>query len=98
VPMPMGLADLKNRAAQGDPSAIQMLQELGMGDPGMGGGGMPPPGGGGDPGMGGMPPPGGPPGGMPPGGAPGGMPPGGGQDPGMMMKVMQMIQGLRGGG
>ena len=52
---PMGLANLQMRAQQGDPQAIQMLQEL------MGGGGPP----GGPPGAGG-PPPGPPQGGPPP--------------------------------
>lgn len=101
MPMPMGLSTLLQRAQQGDPSAVEMLQQLGIGPDGQPagppGGGAPgmPPGGGGPPGMGGGPPmgPGGPPpGGMPPPGG-GGMPP----DP-RMMQAMQMAQGLRGGG
>ena len=91
---PLGLQNLVNRASQGDPSAIEMLGELGydpQGNPAGGPpGGMPggpPPGmapGGPMGGMGGMAPQGGPP--------PMGMPPQ--QSPGM---IQQMIRGLRGG-
>jgi len=101
MPMPMGLSNLLNRAQQGDPSALEMLQQLGIGPdgqpapppggpPGMPGGGGGPPGMGGGPPMGAGGPPMGPPGGMPPGGG-GGMPP----DP-RMMQAAQMSQGLRG--
>ena len=51
-PPPMGLANLQMRAQQGDPQAIQMLQELmgPGGNPGAGAGpGGPPPGQGGPP-------------------------------------------------
>ena len=96
---PAALQGLTTRATQGDPSAIDMLAQLGYGPDGSP---MPPPGGA----PGGLPggPPGGAPmapmgGGMPPPGG-GGMPPGGGgapMDP-RMMQAAQMAQGLRGGG
>lgn len=92
--MPMGLSGLLQRAQQGDPSALEMLQQLGIGPDGQPApppGGPPgmPPGGGGPPGMGGGPPPGGM---APPGG--GGMPPPGG---GGMPPPAMMSQALRGG-
>jgi len=103
MPMPMGLSSLLQRAQQGDPAALEMLQQLGLGPDGQplpppGGAPGMPPGGGGPPGMGGGPPmgpSGPPPGGMPPPGG-GGMPPpgGGGMDP-QMMQAAQMAQGLR---
>jgi hypothetical protein len=94
MPMPMGLSNLLNRAQQGDPSALEMLQQLGIGPDGQpmpppGGPPGMPPGGGGPPGMGGGPPPGGM---APPGG--GGMPPPGG---GGMPPPAMMSQALRGG-
>lgn len=75
-PMELALANLQQRAQQGDPQAIQMLQQLmgGQGGPPQGG---PPPGGGG-----GMPPPGG---GMPPPGM--GPPPG--QEQAMMSQALR---------
>jgi hypothetical protein len=70
---PQMIQQLMMRAQQGDPQAIQMLEQLGLG-----GGGGPPPG------AGGMPPPGRPPQGAPPS-MQGGMPPGGmGVQPGGM--------------
>lgn len=39
---PQGMLALKSRAAQGDPQAIQMLQDLGMAPPGMQGQQQPP--------------------------------------------------------
>jgi hypothetical protein len=92
--MPMGLSSLLQRAQQGDPSALEMLQQLGIGPDGQPApppGGPPgmPPGGGGPPGMGAGPPPGGM---APPGG--GGMPPPGG---GGMPPPGMMSQALRGG-
>lgn len=99
--MPLGLGNLMQRAQQGDPSAMEMLQELGYG-----GGGQMPPGGAGAGGTTGMPPMpvGGssmpPQGGPPPqgGGAPGGGMPGGMNMQQMVPMIMQMVQALRGGG
>lgn len=96
---PIVVDQLVQRAGQGDPSAADILQQLGYGPDGQP---LPPtpgpPGGvpGGPPGGPGMAPMGG---GMPPPGG-GGMPPGGGgppMDP-RMMQATQMAQGLRGGG
>lgn len=90
---PLGMSDLMQRAQQGDPNAIETLQQLGVPPPG-GGAGVPP----------GMAPPGGMPamgpsmgGGMPPGGAPGGagMPPSQSVPPAMIQKI---LGALRGGG
>lgn len=84
----MGVQDLMRRASQGDPDAVQMLQDLGYPlPPGVGGmqqpGGMAP---------GGMAPPGG--GGMPPGGMGGGGLPGGQQiPPGLMQMLAQKLRG-----
>jgi hypothetical protein len=100
---PMALQSLTQRASQGDPGALDQLQQLGYdaqgnplpppGPPPGAMGGMPPGGPGGMPGGGGLPPGAGgmsPPGGMPP---PQGLPPG----PGGPGQAAMMSQALRGG-
>jgi hypothetical protein len=104
---PLVIQNLTQRAAQGDPGAVQTLGQLGYGPDGQplqagpggpgGPGGMPG-------GLGGGMPPGGPPGGMPGGGggmpspggmsAPTGMPP---QGPGQAAMMSQALRGGLGG-